>query len=82
MGISRTKKTGIILERELSTDEVFNELVYCVNKNKHLKNENEQLKQTISNYEKTIDKVFNNIVFADKNAIQSLKKQLKEELKE
>lgn len=49
---------------------------------KDLTDENEQLKQIISNYEKAIDKVFDNIVFADKNAIQSLKKQLKMELQE
>ena len=43
MSITRAKKTGIILERELSTDEVFNELVYYSNNNKQLKNENKQL---------------------------------------
>lgn len=42
---------------------------------------NMNLEKTISSYEETIDKVFDNIVFADKNAIQSLKKQLKKELK-
>ena len=48
MGVSRVKNTGIILEKELSTDEVFNELIHYANENKKLKKENEQLKSKYS----------------------------------
>ena len=36
MSNSRVKATGIILEKELSTDEVFNEIVYLTNENEQL----------------------------------------------
>ena len=55
MGVSRVKNTGIILEKELSTDEVFNELIHYANENKKLKKENEQLKQSLERKQRRID---------------------------
>ena len=48
MSIARTKVTGIILEHELSTDEVYNLLI-------EYKEENEQLKQQIKIFEKFLE---------------------------
>ena len=46
--VSGTLATGIILEKELSTDEVFNELIKLEKENKKLKEEIEALKMEIS----------------------------------
>lgn len=45
MSIARTKTTGIILEKELSTDEVYNELMRLKKENKELKEQNQRLSE-------------------------------------
>ena len=71
MSNSRVKATGIILEKELSTDEVFNEIVY-------LTNENEQLKQRNSRQAKRLDNLYHLIEKEDWQTLKGIIQEFQE----